>query len=64
MDVFRSDEAMRAFGVDRSPQGEDREGARRAIADAVRALDAGLPGEAWAALKSAQRSLEAEEEEE
>jgi hypothetical protein len=25
MDVFRSDEAMRAFGVDRSPQDEDHE---------------------------------------
>jgi hypothetical protein len=25
MDVFRSDEAMRAFGVERSPQAEDHE---------------------------------------
>jgi len=33
------------------------ERAREAIADALRAIDAGLPGEAWAALEAAQERL-------
>jgi hypothetical protein len=40
MDVFRSDEAMRAFGVDRSPQDKDHE-----TSDAVRGDLHGTPGE-------------------
>jgi hypothetical protein len=35
MDVFRSDEAMRAFGVERSPQGEDHETVGRRTVETV-----------------------------
>jgi hypothetical protein len=62
-EAVRSGEVCLGCGAIRpSPQGEDHEAARLAIADAVRALDAGWPGEAWLALKAAMQRLEAEEE--